>query len=209
MLITFFGQLLFDNAGAKVGIEVLARGDRGEDHISPIVAPSEIFNLPEFQPHHFYALDMQVISHLNMLSEEFKKLPDLNYLFVNVSDVLLKELVCGDDDSLPFSSIVSLSKKLMPVKLVLEISESSTIRPEHLVLIVSRLKKNNILLAQDDFDNGRLPYLGSSWDFIKINADQLTEQGENIKPIAPLVIERAQFSDMRRGHGFLYQGFEW
>ncbi|MBE0468224.1 MAG: EAL domain-containing protein [Methyloprofundus sp.] len=210
MLITFYGQLIFDSKLNPVGIEILARGDKGHGHLSPIVSPSDIFNLPEFQLQHYYALDMQVISQIAMVANQLKGFSPVRYVFVNLSDVLLKELVSGSDDSLPFASIVSLGIKLAPIKLVVEVNERSSIRPEHLVLIVERLKDKGVFLAQDDFDESRLPYLSSPWDFVKLNIDQLTPSliNKHLSNGAPLIIERAQKKDVSPLSTHLYQGFE-
>lgn len=212
MLITFYGQLLFDCKGVATGIEVLARGDRGIDHASPIAYPADIFSQPEFQSHYFYALDMQIISYLNMLSSQLKEMHEnIRFIFINISDSLLKELVCGGDESLPYSSLKSVAQKLQPLQLVVEISENSTIRSEHLVPIVNRLKSAGLLLAQDDYDQNRASYLSTvPWDFIKVNLEQLLGgTPSSISKHAPIVVERARKTDLVTNLGMLYQGFDF
>lgn len=210
MLITFYGQLIFDSKLSPVGVEILARGDKGHGHLSPIVAPSDIFNLPEFQFQHYYALDMQVISQISMVSSQLKNSSPVRYVFANLSDALLKELISGSDESLPFASIVSLGRRLDPIKLVIEVNERSSIRPEHLALIVERLKGKGVLLAQDDFDESRSPHLSSAWNFVKLNIDQLSPTliNKHIPNSVPLIIERVQKIDVNHLSSHLYQGFE-
>lgn len=206
MLLTFYGQFIYDSERVERGIELLVRGEK---ELSSPVAPDEIFK--DFNPEHFLALDMQIISYLNVVTDNLKSLPDLKFVFVNFSDVILKELIYLSETSVPTNSIFSIAKKLSPLKLVVEVSEQSRILPEHMSLIVQKLQENSILVAQDDFDKSRVPFLKEiNWDFIKIDADSENQLIEMVCCAAgkkcQIVFERALSSNSNCTNHY-YQGF--
>jgi hypothetical protein len=203
MLLTFWGQYIFDNLCNPVGLELLARGET-ETHNEPM-SPIDIFAANHFEHHHYFALDMQIISHLSNHSNNLKRLP-ISYVFVNFSDSILNKLTLGDDSQVPFSSIVSLQKKIAPITLVIEVNEKSRIRPEHLTLIMKRLQQKGIKFAQDDFDSSRTCHINNGWDFIKVNYADLLEHKSMLEKY-PLIIERCPKSFLLPSSHFK-QGFE-
>lgn len=205
MLITFYGQLIFDRGLNKKGVEILVRGERVEESLE-VAAPAEIFSQTEFGDKYRFALDMQILTAISMISQEISR-SCLDYVFINVTDYLLKELIIGDSESMPFSSLETISRKIAPAKLVIEVSEVSTVRVEHLCAISARLRKSGVLVAQDDFNQSRDPFLCSGWDFVKINTDELVTP-ELKQHTAPIVVERATKECLLSCKGELFQGFE-
>lgn len=206
MILTFYGQFIYNSEGIAKGVELLVRG---ESEFSTPVTPAEIFE--NFNSEHFLSLDMQIISHLNMLSQTLKSIEGLEYVFVNFSDVILRELIFFESKSIPSASICGISKRLSPLKLVIEVSENSKIKPEYMSLIVNTLQQESILVAQDDFDESRLGFLETvNWDFIKIDVDsdkKLINKILSLKREKPfsLVFERS--GDLAFNKDHYHQGF--
>ena len=146
MLLTFFGQYIFNKDEVAVGLEVLLRGDK-DSSCEADKTPYQIFLKNNFEATHYYALDMQIISFLGSFASNLKKVNGLKYIFVNFSDSILKEMVIGDENTIPFSSITEIAKRIAPLKLVIEVNEASKIKPDHLSLIVLYLQTKGVLFA--------------------------------------------------------------
>lgn len=204
MSFRFFGQKIFDSKNKCVGVELLIRdAPFGQDIIR---SPFEIMGHPDFDSHDLYAIDMQLLTYLNLFVHKIKG-SGIKYVFINLSDQFLKSLVVGDDSTSPFCNLLSLIRAYSPLKIVVEVNENSRVRKEHLSLIVDRLKSAGVLVAQDDYTVHRSSYLSIDWDFVKLDLDSCLphEYPQNV----PLVIEKSNQSQLQSLAGdVLHQGFD-
>lgn len=182
----FYAQKIFDSKMECIGVELLVRDVPYGEGITR--GPCHILEQPEFGNKSMYALDVQLLTYLDLFSCRFKE-SGIQYVFINISDQMLKSIILGDDTSHPFSSLLSLSKALHPVKIVVEVSELSRIRREHLALILERLKGAGLKVAQDDYTPFRETYLGIGWDFVKVDLSECS--ASDIPCGVPVIIERS------------------
>lgn len=205
MAYKFFAQKIFDSKKACIGVELLIRDiPFGENFIG---SPGDIMEHPDFCDQNLYAIDMQILTYLDLFSSDFIK-SGIEYVFINLSDQILKSLIVGDDSSPPFSNLRSLAKTLHPVEIVVEVNELSRIRVEHLTIILQRLKTIGFKIAQDDYTPFRQEYLAIEWDFIKVDLDSCSL--EDIPSHTPVVIERSN-KELLNNHGesTMHQGFDF
>ncbi len=205
MAYKFFAQKIFDSKMACIGVELLIREiPFGETFVG---SPRDIMTHPDFSDKDLYAIDMQILTYLDLLSSDFIK-SGIKYVFINQSDQILKSIILGDDSSSPFSNLKSLAKTLHPVKIVVEVNELSRIRVEHLTLILQRLKALGFKVAQDDYTLFRQEYLAIEWDFIKVEHGACLP--EDMPRHTPVVIERSS-KEILNNHceSTMHQGFDF
>lgn len=205
MAYKFFAQKIFDSRMVCTGVELLIRDvPFGEDFIG---SPFDIMTHPDFSDKDLYAIDMQILTYLDLLSGDFIK-SGIEYVFINLSDQILKPLILGDDSSSPFSNLKSLAKTLHPINIVVEVNELSRIRVEHLAIILQRLKSIGLKIAQDDYTPLRQEYLAIEWDFIKVEHDSYLP--EDIPRNTPVIIERSSKGVLNNHfESTMHQGFDF
>lgn len=205
MAFKFFAQKIFDSSQSCVGVELLVRSiPYGDDCIR---SPYDIMSHPDFSDSDLFSIDMQILTFLDVFSTQFKE-ANIDYVFINLSDQILKMMILGDDSSAAFINLKSIARALSPLTLVAEINELSRIRKEHSSLILKRLQSIGFMVAQDDYTPSRREFLSIDWDFIKLDFDSCCEA--DIPEHPQIIIERSEPVAFSKYQGStLHQGFSF